>query len=236
MTIHLILASASPRRRELLALFDLPFTVLTPAQLPHRSEVDETPHPGESPFNLVQRLSREKAAAVANHLNPHLLPPEARAASRLVVVAADTIVVLNDDILGKPVSPADAVRMLRQLRRHKIHHVYSGVTVQAVPLAGNTAEPPVTRVHTSRVWMRPYTDAEIEAYVASGDPLDKAGAYAIQHPEFAPVERLEGCFASVMGLPLGELAAALAEAKIPVSGTAERCTRYFNRVCCLENR
>jgi predicted house-cleaning NTP pyrophosphatase (Maf/HAM1 superfamily) len=93
----------------------------------------------------------------------------------------------------------------------------------------------ITRLHQSNVWMRAYSDAEIEAYVASGDPLDKAGAYAIQHKIFAPVERLEGCFASVMGLPLGELAAALAELGLSSPEVAPRCNRYSTYPCCQQS-
>ena len=141
--------------------------------------------------------------------------------------------------------------MLRTLRQERCHDVYSGLTVGLWAERGPTADtneqeavennepvtPPyhlrlITRLHQSRVWMRPYTDAEIEAYVASGDPLDKAGAYAIQHQSFAPVEKLEGCFASVMGLPLGELATVLNDIGLPLPDITPLCTQYSGYPCC----
>jgi septum formation protein len=94
----------------------------------------------------------------------------------------------------------------------------------------------ITRLHQSTVWMRPYSDAEIAAYVASGDPLDKAGAYGIQNKVFAPVERLEGCFASVMGLPLAELAAAFREIDLLLPEIGPLCTGYTGYPCCQDSR
>ena len=240
-TYQFILASGSPRRRELLAVLGLSFTVIQPES---GSGVDETPLPGESPPELVKRLSRAKARAVATHLqevNPTSknVPPR-----RPVIIAADTVVVLEDKILGKPATGAEAAQMLKLLRDHRYHYVYSGVTVAvwdrfppATEITGNN--PPAkadlklrTRLHCSQVWMR--AQAELEAYVASGDPLDKAGAYAIQNKAFAPVEHLDGCFASVMGLPLGELAAALAEVGIPLVDIGPRCTQYSGFPCCQQ--
>jgi septum formation protein len=151
------------------------------------ADVDERNGQDERPEELVARLSLLKARAVAVHF-PHA-----------VVIGADTIVTLDGALLGKPVDAAEAVLMLQRLR-DRAHHVYSGVTV-CPPWGGD----PLTEVVESTVWMRPYTDSEIEAYVASGDPLDKAGAYGIQNVPFHPVARLQGCYASVMGLPLCEL-------------------------------
>lgn len=184
-TAHpLILASRSPRRQALLRRLGVAFEVAT-------ADVDETQHPGEEPEALVQRLAREKAQAVASRL-----PGRS-------VLGADTIVVLDGEVLGKPVDPEDAVAMLRLLR-DRAHVVWSAV------YAWN----PLARLETatlnrSQVWMRPYDDDEIAAYVASGDPMDKAGAYAIQHRSFAPVLRLSGCYSGVMGFPLGEVVQAL---------------------------
>jgi septum formation protein len=122
--------------------------------------------------------------------------------------------------------------MLQQLRRQS-HQVYSGLTVAL--LSGQKGRF-ITRLQQSTVWMRPYTDAEIAAYVASGDPLDKAGAYGIQNKAFAPVGRLDGCFASVMGLPLGELAAAFREIDLSLPEVGPRCRSYTDYPCCQDSR
>ncbi len=232
----IILASSSPRRRELLNILGLSFQVITPgapfAGSPTLSTVDETPLPGELPDALVQRLSRLKAEAVAANLAQltPFLPSPFTQNSQIFIIAADTEVALGTQILGKPGNAAAATEMLKALRR-QAHHVYSGLTVARL----NGAELAlVTRLHQSTVWMRPYTDAEIAAYVASGDPLDKAGAYGIQNKDFAPVARLEGCFASVMGLPLGELATALHELGLSLPSVTPPCGRYTGRPCCQE--
>lgn len=263
-----ILASASPRRRKLLALLELPFIVVLPEDAPstppistrltgradtpiNQGGIDETPLPGESPTALVQRLSRAKARAVAARLPSLNLPDPATRDRGVIIIAADTEVASGEEILGKPASPAEATDMLKRLRREQWHYVYSGLTVarwsapESREMAPSTAGQAglstdaslpdmITRLHQSKVWMRAYSDAEIGAYVASGDPLDKAGAYAIQHKTFAPVERLEGCFASVMGLPLGELAAALAELGLSPPEVAPRCNRYSAYPCCQQ--
>jgi septum formation protein len=230
-----VLASGSSRRRELLELLGLTFTVIKPdTPLPNGAllPVDETPLPGELPPNLVHRLSRVKAQAVAALLaapaQSNMLPDHAPN-RRVIIIAADTVVVLDRRILGKPATPAEAVRMLQELRRTHVHQVYSGITVAVLQ---GKALLPITRVHRSDVWMRPYTNPEIEAYVAGGDPLDKAGAYAIQHPAFAPVARFEGCFAGIMGLPLGELAAALAQLDVTLPEIGPLCRRYSGQPCC----
>jgi septum formation protein len=182
----LILASASPRRRELLALLGLPFTVTT-------ADVDERPLPGEAPDAMVARLSREKARAAAARYHDGW------------VIASDTTVVFGGEILGKPQDTADAERMLRQMRGRP-HIVYTGLALLDVKSGRETGA-----VAATTVWMRDYSDQEISAYVASGDPLDKAGAYGIQNTSFHPVERLEGCYTSVMGFPLCHLYRLLAE-------------------------
>ncbi len=231
-----ILASTSPRRRQFLQILNIPFIVVAPGSYTKSGEVDESPLPNETPAQLVQRLSQIKAQAVVNHLAAHLAALNQRVDThRNVIIAADTEVVLDNKILGKPANAAAAVRMLRRLRK-KPHLVYSGLTVIA-PQPPNQADAKnksimATRLHQSRVWMRPYSDAEIETYVATGSPLDKAGAYGIQDQPFAPVEKLEGCFASVMGLPLGELAAALAEIDISLPEINAACSRYTGVPCC----
>jgi len=187
------LASNSPRRRELLRLFGWVF-VSRPA------EVDESPLPDEPPQAYVLRLAECKARVVAEGA-----PEEA------LVLAADTTVVVDGTILGKPADSNQARAMLRQLRGRR-HQVYT-----AIALVRRRDDLRLTDLGETDVPMREYTDDEIEAYVASGDPLDKAGAYAIQHAGFKPVERLDGCYANVMGLPLCHLARSLPRAGIPVS-------------------
>jgi septum formation protein len=175
-TPRLILASNSPRRRQLLALTGLPFTVAA-------ANVDETERANENPADYVFRLAETKARAV-------------KADMHQIVLAADTTVVDGNDILGKPQDDTEAVTMLRRLRGHT-HQVYTGIALFR-PSDGLL----LNDICVTDVPMRDYSDEEIRAYVATGDPLDKAGAYAIQHSEFHPVARMDGCFASVMGLPV----------------------------------
>jgi septum formation protein len=202
----LILASQSPRRQALLAALGLTFTV-------DAADVDETPQPGEAPDALVCRLCRTKAQAVADR-QPHA-----------VVLAADTLVALDGRLLGKPADPAEATDMLRALR-DRTHQVYTAVCVAH-------AGAQHARLATSHVTMRPYTDQEIAAYVASGDPLDKAGAYAIQHPIFAPVAGWTGCYTSIMGLPLWLVTEMLAQVGIKTIGeVAEVCGELNGGKCC----
>ncbi len=182
ITHKLILASASPRRRELIALLNIPFEVRVPA-------VQERLLPGEPPEAAPQRFSRLKAECVARETRPHV--PWAG-----IVLAADTIVVHRGQILGKPRDAAHARAMLRSLRGQP-HQVLTGTTA----LDAATGRQ-ITSLCSSQVWMRHMDEAEIAAYVASGDPMDKAAAYAIQNAEFAPVERLVGCPTNVMGLPM----------------------------------
>lgn len=177
----LVLASTSPRRRQLLALTGWRFQV-TPA------DVDEGYLPGEPPCDYVRRLARAKASAVV---------PGAPVGS--IILAADTAVVQSDEVLGKPGSPSEAVGMLQRLR-DDVHQVYTGLAVVRVDDGKLLTDWCVTNVR-----MRAYGDALIWDYVASGDPFDKAGGYAIQHAGFDPVESLEGCYANVVGLPVCHL-------------------------------
>jgi MAF protein len=232
----IVLASSSPRRQELLKSLGVRFYTITPAVpspgTPGHTGVDETPLPGETPAALVQRLSRLKAETVAAQLGwllPDLSKHLTETKDPLIIIAADTEVALANQILGKPGSPAEATSMLKQLRQRQSHHVYSGLTVAKLTGGPSTF---VTRLHQSTVWMRGYTNAEIAAYVASGDPLDKAGAYAIQNQDFAPVARLEGCFASVMGLPLGELVVAFRELDLCLPEISSRCHQTTSFPCC----
>jgi MAF protein len=231
-TFHFVLASTSPRRRELLEILGIPFVVVSPGSASERGEINETPLSNESPADLVQRLSLAKALAVVNNL-PQLFPLLGEdELFHSVVIAADTVVALEDKILGKPNTPTEATQMLKLLRRQP-HHVYSGLTVASPALSHQPkTQNSITYLHQSKVWMRPYTDAEMTAYVSSGSPLDKAGAYGIQDQPFAPVERLEGCFASVMGLPLAKLATAFEEINISLPEISRGCTRFTGSVCC----
>ena len=174
----LLLASNSPRRKQLLALGNWNFNIVV-------SDVDESQLADETPKDYVLRLAQAKALAVVAKAHPEN-----------IIIGSDTAVVDGDEILGKPKDEMDAVRMLKQLRGHT-HQVFTGVAVYRVD-----SESMLTELCVTDVPMRNYSDDEIQAYVKTGDPLDKAGAYAIQHPDFQPVESMSGCYASVMGLPM----------------------------------
>lgn len=196
VTPRLILASASPRRRAFLDELGLTYEVIA-------ADVDETPHPGEAPAALAARLAGGKARAVARRL-PSGAPPA-------LVIAADTVVALGGTLLGKPADDAEAVAMLRTLRGRD-HDVVSAVSVLNTATGAQH-----TRENQTLVTMRDYSDEEIAAYVAGGDPHDKAGAYAIQHAGFHPVTAVRGCVASVTGLPLADLCDILQEFGIVVT-------------------
>jgi septum formation protein len=204
MTLTFILASSSPRRRELLATLGIAFSIVKP-------DIDETLHPGEAPLAYVIRLSREKAEQIAARMTQ---PAAVLAADTVVILGADTMGIdEGGDILGKP-ADADAARhMLRRLRG-RAHQVCTALTL--VRLAEGAAPLQITRVTQTAVTMRAYSDAEIEAYIASGDPFDKAGGYAIQHDGFSPVARIAGSYTNVVGLPLETLREMLTEVGWPV--------------------
>jgi septum formation protein len=185
--MRLILASASPRRAEILRDAGVSFTVVS-------SAVDETPYPEEAPQALVQRLADAKADLVA-----------ARAVGPAIVIAADTVVVLDGQVLGKPRSTDDARHMLEQLSG-RTHSVHTGVSLIRLPDAGRLQFVETTLVHFSRL-----TADEISKYLATEEPYDKAGAYAIQGRAGRFIPRIEGCYYNVVGLPLEHLLAALRE-------------------------
>jgi len=204
----ILLASISPRRRELIAFGNWAFSVSA-------ADVDESERPGESPSRYVLRLAEAKARASA-----------ANAGKAQVVAAADTTVVDKGTILGKPKDAADATQMLTRLRGHA-HQVYTGLAV----LKMDTGQL-LTDLCVTDVPMRNYSDVEIEDYVRSGDPLDKAGAYAIQHAKFQPVESMRGCFASVMGLPMCHLVRTLAQLNIsPHADVPANCQKSLHYSC-----
>jgi MAF protein len=202
----LILASNSPRRRQLLALTGLPFIVSA-------ADVDESTRSNESPANYVLRLAETKARAI-------------QADADQIILAADTTVVDGLDILGKPQDDAEAIAMLRRLRGHT-HQVYTGVALLRARDGLLLNDLCVTDVP-----MRDYSDEEIRAYVGTGDPLDKAGAYAIQHPDFHPVGSMEGCYASVMGLPLCHVLRMLRKMDVtPNADVPMNCQRLLEYEC-----
>ena len=196
--MRVILASGSARRSELLAGLGLPFEVIP-------TGVDETSDERD-PAALACLLALRKARAGA------------AAAPDAAVIAADTLVTLDGRFFGKPADATEARTTLQTLRG-RTHQVVTGVAVAAP--TGEAVE-----AVTTHVTMRAYTDAEIDAYIATGDPLDKSGAYAIQHPTFAPAAAIEGCLCSVIGLPLWTTRALLATAAhIDASPPAfDRCT------------
>jgi nucleoside triphosphate pyrophosphatase len=185
--VQLFLASNSPRRKELLALGGWGYEILS-------AQVDETPMVNEDGIEYVQRLAKSKAVTAAS-----------QAGVEGVIIAADTAVIDQrvsgkSIILGKPCDHNEAMEMLRDLRGHT-HQVHTAIAI--VNSRDGTIR---SDLCTTNVTMRNYRDEEIKDYVASRDPMDKAGAYAIQHAGFHPVEHLDGCFANVMGLPLCHLA------------------------------
>ncbi len=173
-----ILASNSPRRQKMIEWTGWRF-------VSYPVDVDESRRTDEPPADYVLRLAETKARVAA-----------ARSRAAGPILAADTVVVDGDELLGKPNSDEDVRRVLRQLRG-RTHQVYTAVALYDPPNLRMQKDLCVTQVP-----MREYSDEEIEAYIASGDPFDKAGAYAIQNKDFHPVENFHGCFASVMGLPL----------------------------------
>ena len=185
--MRLILASASPRRAEILRDAGYHFSVLS-------SAVDETPFRGESAQDLVLRLAEVKAELAA-----------ARSVGPAIIIAADTEVLLDGHIFGKPRSSDDARRMLRKLSG-RTHAVLTGVCLIRLPNLER-----VSFVETTLVEFAPLTDEEITRYLATGEPHDKAGAYAIQGYAARYIPRIEGCYSNVVGLPLARLQLSLTE-------------------------
>lgn len=197
----LVLASASPRRRELLTQAGYTFQI-------HPAHIPEDPFPGEDPLAYVTRLARQKAQAVYSELTSSSASPsrDSSKSQPLAVLGADTTVTLDNHILGKPESPADAARMLRLLSG-RTHRVLTGIALV-------TAESVDVAAEATAVRFRALSDEEIAAYAASGEPMDKAGAYAIQGRAARWIPRIEGCYFNVVGLPLA-LVSTLLDARIP---------------------
>jgi len=204
---QLLLTSQSPRRREMLTWLGLP------AGLTH-ADVDETPRDGERPSTTATRLAVAKVHAAES------------ADDGVWILGADTVVDLGGVSLGKPADPAEARAMLRQLRE-RAHAVHTGVALYH-PRTRRLC----TRRVTSTVQMRAYTDAEIEAYVHSRDPMDKAGAYAIQNGVFRPVAHVDRCYANVVGFPLCAIAALLEAWGLALSvNIPALCLAHFDYRC-----
>jgi nucleoside triphosphate pyrophosphatase len=183
--MKLILASSSPRRAEILRDAGISFTVLS-------SAVDETPYANETPQQLVQRLAEAKADLVA-----------ARTVGASIIIAADTVVVLDKQILRKPRSTDEARRMLEMLSG-RTHSVITGVSILRLPEMERRQFVETTLVHFARL-----SSEDLSRYLATGEPFDKAGAYAIQGHAGRYIPRIEGCYFNVVGLPIARVVAAL---------------------------
>lgn len=190
---RIILASGSPRRRELLSLLGLPFEVVT-------SDTDESTPPDWAPERIVRSLAQRKAEAVMNSCTPR----------NIVIIGSDTIVVLDGLVLGKPVDKQDSRTMLAALQGRS-HQVYTGVACIGMPEGKTVVDHRVTTVA-----MRSLSLEEIDAYVATGEPADKAGSYAIQGLGSTFVEKIDGCYFNVVGLPLALLGSMLSQFGIQV--------------------
>ncbi|NBD25909.1 Maf family protein [Paenibacillus glycinis] len=195
---QLVLASSSPRRRELVASLGLSLPVLILS-----SDTDETTPPHWTPPQIVERLGLRKARASAE-----LLSPEDASAS--LIIGADTIVVLDGEALGKPRDRADAVGMLSRLQGRR-HEVFTGIACFE-PRTGRQ----LTAHRRTEVVMKPLDSGTIERYVESGEPMDKAGSYGIQGRGAVLVDRIDGCYFNVVGLPLSLLSDMLSEFGIAV--------------------
>lgn len=206
-SVNILLASNSPRRRQLLTWTGLTFRASSPV-------IDETALAAELPGNYVSRLAREKAFAAFKQTNPGE-----------IILAADTIVADGHIILGKPVDREDAFAMLHRLRG-KVHQVYTALTL----ISESSGE--ISDLCIANVPMREYRETEIESYVASGDPFDKAGAYAIQHSVFSPVINFEDCYTCVMGLPLCHLVRSLQKLNVVVAFDVPRVCQQKVGYCC----
>jgi len=181
----LILASSSPRRQELIQSLRLPYEIRV-------SDVNEDTEPGLTPVEIVEQLSGRKASAVCEMFKGEL-PKEG------VVIGSDTVVVLGDRVLGKPRDERDAFQMLSALQG-KAHYVYSGIACVDLSTGRRLVDHGATAVY-----MKPLTDRQIERYVKTGEPMDKAGSYAIQGIGATVIEKIEGDYFNVVGLPLSLL-------------------------------
>jgi septum formation protein len=204
----LVLASSSPRRQELIQLLQTSWTIQV-------ANVDEESVTHPDPATNVAETARLKAAAAAK-----------TAPDNSIVIGADTTVALDGEMLNKPADEEEARKMLQALR-NRSHQVHTGIAI-----IDTSSGKVVLDVCSVVVPMRDYSSQEIDAYIATGDPLDKAGAYAIQHPEFQPVNGLNGCYATVVGLPLCHLVRSLRKVGLEISADiATSCQKHHNYEC-----
>lgn len=211
----LILASASPRRQAFLRALELPVRL-------HPADVDESPLPNETPECMTLRLASLKAETARTDL------PSDPLAEPALLLGLDTTVVHAGNILGKPKDALEAESFLRRLRTEP-HEVCTGYCLINLQTGRRR-----TGVHVSRLTMRAYTDADIDRYVRTGDPFDKAGGYALQDRNFNPVAQVDGCAASVIGMPMHHLLQLLRDElgwPIP-GGFTSVCVRLTGRPCC----
>ena len=211
-----------------MSFIGLPFDVAS-------ADVDESLDPDESPKDYVLRLAEAKARALAGGGPPRGPPPHPRRPLSLweraegegrLIIGSDTAVVDAGETLGKPRDKGEAESMLRQLRG-RTHQVYTGIA-----LYDETSDKVFSELCVSDVPMREYSDAEMDAYISTGDPMDKAGGYAIQNGAFAPVEHFDGCFASVMGFPLCHLTRSLKKAGIEIDADLpQACSSSLSYEC-----
>jgi septum formation protein len=209
MLKRIILASQSPRRKQLLDQLGFKYEILVP-------HIDETlpasVNEGSSPGQLATELARQKAFAIGEELRKN----GNNSADEVIIIAADTIVVLDNKLFGKPNSPAEAKAILQSLCG-KTHQVYTGVALLVYNFTENKMHC-LTESENSLVSFRKYEDAEIEAYIETGEPMDKAGAYALQGVGACLVAKIDGCYTNVIGLPMPKVVKMLREVGIPVLG------------------
>ena len=224
-TPRVILASTSPRRQQFFRNLGIPFH-------PESADIDESPAPNELPFKLVTRLALAKSLTVAGRHTSTAANPDPRPQGDILVIGADTVVAVEGQLLGKPADTGEARTMLARLRA-RTHQVHTALGL--VLVAGGELKCRRSLLNTTTVKMRNYSDEEIAAYLATGDPLDKAGAYAIQHPQFRPVQSLSGCPAGVMGLPVADLLRLLAEFNLTVEHSPlQICPAMTGLQCCQQ--
>jgi MAF protein len=205
----LVLASSSPRRKELLALSGRPFDLIA-------ANVNEDLQGDEEPHAYVLRVAAEKAEAALGMLG----------GGDALILAADTTVAQDGEILGKPTDAEDAKAVLKKLRGR------SHKAITSISLIRSSDGARLADLAESDVPMRNYSDAEIDAYVATGNPLDKAGSYAIQHAGFHPVAKMQGCLANVVGLPLCHLTRSLRKWDLEFEvDLAEECQKFLSYDC-----